>query len=781
MNLNKRASTLILPVIFVSYALTALVIYEQQSRSIQQLEQNKLDLRLSTLLSEFSFYDHFLDAYLVSLLEGETLEKYIREPNNIYRDSILSANLKSAVKRYFNSSEKFTSLSIIDSRQQNLFYVENSTDPFSTIQDEQLKMASAMQSSNQINKWEHHLQPSGSLIQHGISIDSRTLTTPHATQLDNTLQVIVAISPSSFDQLLQETQTEYNAEISFLLDQKRNNQNNGKLFSSVQLKDNYSLLITPSLSYLNALLLELQLRCIFIVAIGTILTFSLLQMLIRQFITSPISLLDKQLTEVIERSRQNIDAPTSNDEIGRLGRKFHNLYQQLHQAYRESHIQSRTDALTQLPNRAAFYDTATRTIKTADKAHSPISLIYIDLDNFKFVNDKYGHEMGDQLLKTVAIKLNHIISISIKNQANALPSAYRLSGDEFIVLLPDINSSQAQVFCDKILNLFSDGYHFELGNFPVTASIGIATYPQDGHTLSQLISNADLAMYQAKRSGKNKQAIYSKDLAKKDRQAKDIESKLKSPSFKDELTLNYMPIVDKSGEIKGCEALLRWNSKTLGAVSPALFIPIAENTGMFELIDLWVAEQAFKDFSRLKETFGESFELSINISSAEIGSEHFINRLEKLSSEHSIQPNSIILEITETFSFDKEHSALEWLSELRLLGFKIAIDDFGTGYTNLMQMIEYPIDTIKFDKQLIDRLTQPEKHTLAKALINLCHIQGINVVAEGIESAADYKILLDSGCDFQQGFYIAKPMPFNKIQLWFESYQTNSFNIHNNS
>ncbi|WP_415904120.1 putative bifunctional diguanylate cyclase/phosphodiesterase [Neptuniibacter sp. QD48_55] len=769
MNLNKRASFLILPIIFVSYALAALVAYEQQSQSIQKLEQHKLNLRLSALHSEFSTYDRFLDAYLVSLLEGETLENFIRDTSNIYRDRMLTNNLESAIERYFNNLTEFISLAVLDENDDVLFYIENSTDPFSTIRDEQLRLAENIQEEKKLNIWEHHFQSHGTIMQQGIAIDSRTLTTPLIVQLEDTYKVIIAAKPSAFDTLLKEVQQEFQAIVVFT--DKYNQPQANKLYANIQLKSNYYLGITPSPSYLGNLLANLKQRLLFIVILGSLITFTLLQLLIRKFITAPISQLDQQLTEITTHERQNIDAPQSDDEIGRLGRKFHNLYEQLHQSYQKSHQQSRTDALTQLPNRAAFYETASHQIAEAEKSESVISLIYLDLDNFKFVNDKYGHEVGDKLLQAVALRLNNIINITAKKFDAELPQAFRLSGDEFIVLLPNVSTEQALKLCEKILHLFADGYHFELGHFPVTASIGLATYPQDGHTLSQLISNADLAMYQAKKSGKNKQAVYSKELAKRDRQRKEIETKLKNLNPDKEFTLNYMPIINQDGSIKGCEALLRWHSKELGFVPPDLFIPIAESTGIFEKIDLWVACKALNDLPELGELFGEQFELSINISSAEIGSERFIKTLKKLSTNTQIPLNKIILEITETFALNQEQNALGWLSELQKLGFQIAIDDFGTGYTSLMQMVDYPVDIIKFDRELVNRITLPEKQTLAKGLVDLCHFQEITVVAEGVETEEQHNLLIEAGCDFQQGYYIAKPMPISDLEQWFTEYQ----------
>lgn len=769
MNLNRRASFVIFPVLIISYALMALIIYEQQSRSIIELEQSKLDQRANALRTEFSSYNGFLDAYLVSLVEGETLARFIREPNNIYKERELSNSLKSSIQRYFSNTREYASLAVLNSSHEAVFYVENSTDPFAELRKEQRELSALMRNLKVVNHWKHFTDQAPSLLEMGVMIDARTLTPPLITQLEETLQVIVSITPRSYNTLLQQTAKQFQAKINYSDSTDRPNANNQQLFTQTKLRDNYFLNIAPAPDYLQSLMFSLQGQLVLTVIVAAFLTYLLLLFLIRRFITFPITKLDHQLSEVMARDREHFEAPDTNDEIGRLGRKFQNLYSELNLSYQESRVQARTDALTKLPNRASFYEAATRQLAESEKSKSSISIVYIDLDNFKFVNDKYGHEMGDELLKAVANRLNHILFLKPYRKTDT--QAYRLSGDEFIIMMPDSDTAQAVKLCKKILQHFSSGYQFELGHFPVTASLGIATYPADGHTLSQLISNADLAMYQAKKSGRNAFATYSQELAKRDRQIKEIESKLKEINFDQEFSLYYMPIIDKYGNVKGFEALLRWHSPQLGMVSPALFIPIAESTGCFEQIDLWVIEQAFKNYPTLKQEFNSDLELSINISSAEIGSELLIDSLKRLCNSYPIDPQNFVIEITETFATDDGLSALSWLEELRKLGFKIAIDDFGTGYTSLMQMVDYPVDIIKFDKTLVERITQADKKPLASALIDLCHLQEIAVVAEGIEDEIVLHRLIHASCDFHQGFFIAKPMPLDALKAWHKEYK----------
>ena len=227
-----------------------------------------------------------------------------------------------------------------------------------------------------------------------------------------------------------------------------------------------------------------------------------------------------------------------------------------------------------------------------------------------------------------------------------------------------------------------------------------------------------------------------------------------------------MPILNSAGKIKGCEALLRWNSPELGPVSPELFIPIAESSGLFEKIDLWVINHVFENLGALRTLLGEDMEISLNISSAELNSESFSKGVATLAALHHVQTRNIIFEITETFAPHQEQNALDWLQELREPGYRIAIDDFGTGYTSLMQMVEYPVDIIKFDRQLVERIAKPHKKALAKSLLDICHLQGLEVVAEGVETQEQFELLREINCDYQQGFLIAKPMPLSELETW---------------
>jgi diguanylate cyclase (GGDEF)-like protein len=763
MNLAKRASLLILPVVIISYTLIALFIYDRERSAIEKFETSKLELRAAHLKFSYSSYSRFIVSYLSSLIEGERLSLYLNDTDNIYREKMLTSHLEAAVNRFEGTNPMFASLSIFASNDAVKLYIENSTDPFAQIQPEQRELVAEVARKKRHTLWQYKLLEDQSIIQYAITLDPRTLLMPIVLK-ENLFRIIIAVKPEKFDALILQTKQDFNANVRFLASALPTQNLASNLQIQIKLEDNLFLLLTPDKNYLQSQLEQLTIRLSLIMLASIFLTFILLLWLIHKFITKPIELLDKQLTEIIEQKQDNIILSTAQDEVGRLARKFHSLYKALNSAFKETYAQTRIDPLTQIPNRVNFYEVAQAQLLIAQQLNTHLAIVYLDIDEFKFVNDSYGHRTGDELLKSIANKLEKLISNTFSD--TKIPQVYRLSGDEFIILLPGQDTEHAQQISRQILDVFDFGFDLEDRYITVSASIGITSFPLDGNSISQLVSNADLTMYQAKKTGRNQLAVYSNALAEDERKLREISKLLKEINFDQEFSLYYMPIIDKAGGYKGSEALLRWHSPTLGSVSPADFIPIAESSGLFELIDMWVIERAFKDFSVLNSSVIDNSSISINISSAEINSDRFILQLQNLCDNYNIPTASFILEITETVAMEQSRKSIHWLERIKQLGFQIAIDDFGTGYTSLMQMVNYPVDIIKFDKILVERITQSGQQHLAQALINLCHIQGMSVVAEGVELSAQSHCLRQANCDLQQGFLLAKPMPLKDLQQW---------------
>ena len=300
------------------------------------------------------------------------------------------------------------------------------------------------------------------------------------------------------------------------------------------------------------------------------------------------------------------------------------------------------------------------------------------------------------------------------------------------------------------------------GNFPVSASIGIAIYPRDGEHATELVVNADAAMYQAKRAGKNQFHYYSRELAAKARREQLIENQLRKQDFS-EFELHYMPLIDaNSNQLIGVEALLRWFSSELGVVSPAEFIPIAETRGLYAELDLWVFNRALDDLPSLQKIIGDKGKLSINISSAQLDSGEFFYQLMLALKNKGATSANLELEITETFDAVMSKRVESNLALLKQAGFTLALDDFGSGHTSLNQLVEYPVDVIKIDKSLIDHMLGSGLD-LVVALIAFCKQLGFFVTAEGVETQQQAQALREAGVDALQGYYFDKPLTLDEI------------------
>lgn len=761
MKLNSRAGFLILPVILIGHLIAVLYIYDVQSESLQQYEQAKLENRAASLKSAFSSYSHSLSSFLISIQQGDRFKAYLSERNDRYRRAALGVALKELVGSYQENIIDYISLAIISPKSELVYYYENSADPFAAMPTENFDVAKSIYQNKDVTHWSFKNNKLSTVIMQAAMIDTRTLALPLSTHLDNTVLMLATIRAVGFDRGLAELKEEYPIDISFSV--KPEAPVDG-LWSEVELAKGQFLQLRPKYEYLEQIKLKLKLSLIVTVLFSSFITFMVLQYLIRKYITRPISYLDERLDAVLSGEVKNLGKLDGCDEVSRLGLKFHNLYEELSQTVDETTKLSKTDSLTGLPNRMAFYEIAQKKLEAVKKTKSAMGFIYIDLDNFKFVNDKYGHDIGDELLKAFAKRLIHLID-RVSTEGIEIDGA-RLSGDEFIIAFSGMTRDDGIIFFDKVLHIFSKGFSFERGLFPVTTSLGIARFPDDGHTVTQLISNADIAMYQAKSRGKNRYEFYSKSLAEKSRRSMDIENQLKSLVCDDEFFLVYMPVLDANSKVVGCEALLRWNSPALGFVGPDEFIPLAESTGLFEKVDFWVIEQSIKSFEEIEGLFSEGFVLAINISSAQLSSNRVHLFILEMLSKYQVKPESIELEITETFGVEQTENVLHLLRDIRSSGIKIAIDDFGAGHTSLMQMIDYPVDKIKLDKSFIDRVAGKNKTKIISAITHLCHLQHVTVTAEGVESLEQKRELIEAKCDYLQGYFFSKPLTMKELKVY---------------
>lgn len=419
------------------------------------------------------------------------------------------------------------------------------------------------------------------------------------------------------------------------------------------------------------------------------------------------------------------------------------------------------DSLTELPNKALLVKKLEEQLEMISNGNLEGAVFFIDLDNFKIINDTMGHNYGDKILIYLAEQF--------KNLINKEDTICRVGGDEFIILNPSIAETEVELYANKLLTLFKQTLKIEDKPMNITASIGAALYPKDGIDSTTILKNADSAMYKAKELGKNRFALYDPQIYLKLERKTTIERILRTAIENDELIINYQPqYYAKNKEIFGFEALLRLNSKTLGFISPMEFIPIAEECGYITELSLWVLEQAsMQSLKWLKQ--GYNFKsMSINISAVDLQQFDFLEKVINILNSTGIDPKIIELEITETVLMKSFESSIKTLDELRTIGIRLALDDFGTGYSSLNYLRKIPINTLKIDKSFIDNITSGKKEeSIIENIIEMAHTMDLKVVAEGVEIKDQFLVLKDRKCDYIQGYYFSKPLLQNEIEKLF--------------
>lgn len=432
------------------------------------------------------------------------------------------------------------------------------------------------------------------------------------------------------------------------------------------------------------------------------------------------------------------------------------------------------DTLTKLPNRRLFLDQFETSLSTAKRRNEKVSLLFIDLDHFKNINDSYGHHVGDQVLTQTAsriqnsIRLSDILSVGIDDSQNKVA---RLAGDEFTVLLCGVNAVDNVVtVAQRVLDSLSQPFIFDNHTIYITATIGIALYPDDSNSVQELLQNADVAMYHAKESGRNNYQFFSEELNIYHKNRLSIENDLRSAMFNNELVIFYQPQFNgELNEIIGFEALLRWQHPTKGMLAPDKFMSIAEASGLIVPIGAWVLEEACKQAAEWSKKSTKPYRMAVNLSALQFNhknlSEQVLNALEV----SGLDPSLLELEITESAIIQNVNETLALLVSLKSIGIKLAIDDFGTGYSSLSYLKNFPIDTLKVDKSFIDEIVTNKKDAaIAQTILQLADNLGLLSVAEGVETKEQVAGLTEMGCTQFQGFYFSKPLPVELIDMLIE-------------
>lgn len=422
----------------------------------------------------------------------------------------------------------------------------------------------------------------------------------------------------------------------------------------------------------------------------------------------------------------------------------------------EEHLEymANYDPLTDLPNRNLLMQHMQRIISLAKRNHSRFALLFLDLDNFKFINDTLGHDKGDLLLVTVAQRL--------KSHIRESDMVVRMGGDEFVIVFENVKEPIELVsVCEKLIDLFNLPVELDGQEVFVTTSIGVSIYPDDGEEIVTLVKNADIAMYHSKEDGKNSFHFYTNEMNEKALVRLVLENNLRRAIDNHELELFYQPQVDMhSGEVVGAEALLRWNLKDVGYIQPDDFIGVAEEANLIIPIGTWVLNKLFEDMLEWEKAGAAPINCAMNVSSRQLIKGDFDRTVRNLSAEYGIDLKRLTVEITEGVLIETTEGTLGQLVRLQEMGVQISVDDFGTGYASLSYLKKLPIDKLKIDRSFVmDLEYNLDDQILTKTIITMAHNLGLDVIAEGVENAEQMRYLKAEGCRVVQGYYYAKPMP----------------------
>ena len=433
---------------------------------------------------------------------------------------------------------------------------------------------------------------------------------------------------------------------------------------------------------------------------------------------------------------------------------------------RESLRQQATrDPLTDLPNRLCFSDRLTRRLAEARRGRQTLAVMFLDLDNFKLVNDSMGHEAGDLLLAGVAARLTTALRRG--------DTVARMGGDEFTLILADIGSLQNAVsIAQKVMDSLSRPFAIDGQEVFVSASVGVSVYPGDGSDVETLVKNADTAMYRAKESGRNCCQFYNQTSSAAVAARVTIEKDLRKAMERGQLVLHYQPRVSLgTGETTGAEALMRWQHPKLGLLTPVQFIPLAEETGLIVHMSEWLLESACAQGKAWHDA-GHDINIAVNISARHFWQGDLVSAVDKALKKSQLDPEALTIEVTESSLVRGPEKAAGILRELRKTGVRVAIDDFGTGYSSLNCLKKLPVDIVKVDRSFVkDIRPEGQDAEIVRAIVSMAHNLGLKVIAEGVETLGQLEFLRSLDCDEMQGYFVSAALPPDEFEMLLRSKQ----------
>lgn len=419
------------------------------------------------------------------------------------------------------------------------------------------------------------------------------------------------------------------------------------------------------------------------------------------------------------------------------------------------------DVLTSLPNRTLFLDRLRQALLSARRFQRGVTVLFVDLDRFKDINDHFGHDVGDLMIQEMGQRLSRIIRDS--------DTAARLGGDEFAIIQTDVQNIEDTIaLAQRIIDELCQPFDCRGIRLHSTASVGITLFPEDGENPEQLVKNADMAMYAAKAEGRNNYRFFLPSMHERVKERKTIEEDLRNALEHDQLELYYQPKIDcRTERVVGAEALVRWHHPERGLILPGEFISVAEECGLINRLGAWVLEKACRQTRIWRDSTLSGLRIAVNLSPAQFQDAELVDSVTKIVKETALPHGTLELEITESILMNNPEKAVSTLKELKELGVLIAIDDFGTGYSSLNYLKRFPVSSIKIDRSFVNDIhVDMDDKAIVDAVIGLGHSLNLEVVAEGVEEVEQLVYLQEKGCDFIQGFLFSKPLPASTFESW---------------
>ena len=422
------------------------------------------------------------------------------------------------------------------------------------------------------------------------------------------------------------------------------------------------------------------------------------------------------------------------------------------------HYLAHYDLLTGLPNRALFRDRLLQAMAQAKRTDTLLAVMFLDIDHFKDINDTLGHAVGDQLLKEISQRIRACV--------RETDTVARFGGDEFGLIQTNLNTVEATAdLADRLVATVGEAFHIDGHEIHTGASVGVTIYPFDDHNAEDLLKNADMAMYKAKREGRGRYQFYIAELNQVIQRRAAIERDLRVALQKDQFCLHYQPQLDLiSGKVVGVEALLRWQHPERGDISPVEFIPVAESTGLILPIGDWVLRTACKQARAWQDKGLDPVRVAINLSAVQFRHKNLQENIIQALNESDLEPRWLEIELTESLIMRDVRTTIDTLNNLHALGIQISVDDFGTGYSSLSYLTRFPISKIKLDKSFVRDVDKVDGAAIARIVITLGHSLNMKVIAEGVENEAQLRFLREHACNEVQGYYFGRPMPPGAIE-----------------